>query len=182
MHYFFRHSRVAYVGKEYRLTKRLKPSNYKGFDIFIKELDLSPEGASEANGKILSIDDLSADAQSKITPAQQARLNQEEGLFSHLTESDFTGAEKELNGIPLTKEDGSLVLKNDGTVYNHIQEVSDAYRGIEKVKRAYEGILKNPNLDLELRGLFQSRLDNIISYIERINALFDPFGGIRPPK
>ena len=47
----------------------------------------------------------------------------------------FSGVAKELNGITLTKVDGTIVLRTDGKTYNHMQELSDAYRGLEKIRK-----------------------------------------------
>jgi hypothetical protein len=126
--------------------------------------------------------DLSSEAKNKISTSQKATLNQQERLYSHLTEDDFTGATKELNGIPLTRADGTFVLREDGKPYNHMQELSDAYRGLEKIQKSYTGILKNPNLDPELKQLYTNNLNKVEADMKRINDLFNPFGGILPAK
>ena len=141
---------------------------------------LNQTGSNKKN--INDISDLSSEAKNKISTSQRATLNQQERLKPHLTEDDFTGAAKELNGIPLTRADGTLVLRKDGTPYNHMQELSDTYRALEKVQKSYTGILKNPNLDIELKQLYIKNLNKVESDMKRINDLFAPFGGILPAK
>ncbi|MBE0342067.1 hypothetical protein E4V51_14040, partial [Paenibacillus sp. 28ISP30-2] len=131
---------------------------------------------------VSSVDDLSDAARSKITTSQQATLNLHDRVYTHVTPDDLLGAEKELNGIPLLREDGSLVLREDGLPFNHMQEVSDSYRGLEKLKKSYERILKNPNLDSELRQLYTSKINEVNASMNKIEDIFAPFGGILPPK
>ncbi len=136
----------------------------------------------ESAGKIKSIENLSTTAKSQITTSQQATINQQNRLSLHLTEADLAGAQKELNGIPLTKPDGTPALKPDGSTWNHMQEVSDAYRGLEKLQKSYNGFLKNPNLNTELRELYTNNLEEINRIMNEINNLFKSHGGILPPQ
>jgi hypothetical protein len=147
--------------------------------------DINPIGSPcKGNGSkiISSLDELPDEARSKITTSQQATLNLHERVYTHVTPEDLLGAEKELNGIPLVRRDGSLVLREDGLPFNHMQEVSDSYRGLEKLKKSYEGILKNPNLDSDLRQLYNSKINEVNTSMNKIEDIFNPFGGILPPK
>ncbi|MEK3752409.1 polymorphic toxin type 28 domain-containing protein [Paenibacillus sp. FSL E2-8871] len=117
-----------------------------------------------------------------MTTSQQATLNLHDRVYTHVTPDDLLGAEKELNGIPLLRKDGSLVLREDGMPFNHMQEVSDSYRGLEKLKKSYDGIIKNPNLDSELRQLYTSKINEVNVSMNKIEDIFAPFGGILPPK
>lgn len=65
--------------------------------------------------------------------------------------------------------------------FNHMQEVSDSYRGLEKLKKSYDGIIKNPNLDSELRQLYTSKINEVNVSMNKIEDIFAPFGGILPP-
>ncbi|WP_240479706.1 IS4 family transposase [Paenibacillus wynnii] len=61
----------------------------------------------EIHGRIFSnVDDLSDVAKSKITTSQRATLNQQERTYSHLTEMDLTGAQRDLVGDPVPKPGG----------------------------------------------------------------------------
>ncbi|OME64196.1 hypothetical protein BSK65_29640 [Paenibacillus odorifer] len=140
------------------------------------------EGTGNGGRIISSVDDLSDTARSKITTSQQATLNLHDRVYTHVTPDDLLGAEKELNGIPLLRKDGSLVLREDGMPFNHMQEVSDSYRGLEKLKKSYDGIIKNPNLDSELRQLYTSKINEVNVSMNKIEDIFAPFGGILPPK
>ncbi|WP_244908279.1 WXG100 family type VII secretion target [Paenibacillus campinasensis] len=126
-------------------------------------------------GKIISsVDDLSEVAKSKITTSQRATLNQQERTYSHLTEMDLKGAQRDLDGAPVPKPGGGY--------YDHAQEVSDAYRGLVDLKRSWEGMLKNPNLDDELRQLYTSKLNEVNATMEKVETMFSPHGGVFPPK
>ena len=43
---------------------------------------------------------------------------------------------------------------------------------------ALKGSLQNPNLDSNMRTFLESELDKADSYIQRLEELFNPFGGI----
>ncbi|GGG13310.1 hypothetical protein GCM10010912_67190 [Paenibacillus albidus] len=132
-------------------------------------------GGTGNGGKIISsVDELSDVAESKITTSQRATLNQQERTYSHLTEMDLKGARRDLDGDPVPKPAGGY--------YDHAQEVSDAYRGLVDLKRSWEGMLKNPNLDNELRQLYTSKLNEINATMKKIEDMFAPHGGVYPPK
>ena len=139
-----------------------------------KEDSEGTEGTGNGGKIISSVDDLSDVAKSKITTSQRATLNQQERTYSHLTEMDLKGAQRDLDGDPVPKLGGGY--------YDHAQEVSDAYRGLVDLKRSWEGMLKNPNLDAELRQLYTSKLNEVNATMQKIETMFDPHGGVFPPK
>ena len=60
----------------------------------------------------------------------------------------------------------------------HLGEMQDSYKSLRKIKKALEGSLKNPNLSDVDRALLQEGLNKANSYINKIEELFDPYGGI----
>ncbi|MBT2289526.1 hypothetical protein J7E73_10350 [Paenibacillus albidus] len=131
-------------------------------------------GTGDGDKIISSVDDLSDVAKFKITTSQRATLNQQERTYSHLTEMDLKGARRDLDGDPVPKPAGGY--------YDHAQEVSDAYRGLVDLKRSWEGMLKNPNLDNELRQLYTPKLNEVNATMKKIEDMFAPHGGVYPPK
>ena len=106
-----------------------------------------------------------------LTNAQRSRLNTLTNTINdHLKESDFSGTLRDLQGDP--------VPNGKGGFYNHLSEMKDSYRSLQKIRQALEGSLKNPTLSLIDRTLLQDGLNNTIFYINRIEELFDPYGGI----
>lgn len=106
-----------------------------------------------------------------LTNAQKSRLNTLANTINdHLKESDFSGTLRDLQGDP--------VPNGIGGYYNHLFEMKNSYRSLQKIRRALEGSLKNPTLSLIDRTLLQDGLNNTIFYINRIEELFDPYGGI----
>lgn len=87
---------------------------------------------------------------------------------------DLTGAQKDLVVNPVPKAGGGY--------YDHAQEVSDAYRGLVDLKRSWVGVLKNPNLDTELRQIYKSKSNEVNIMMEKIEAMCNPYGGIYGPK
>lgn len=132
------------------------------------------EGTGNVNRVISSVDDLSDASRANITTSQRATLNQQERTYSHLTEMDLKGAQRDLDGNPVPKPGGGY--------YDHAQEVSDAYRGLSDMKKSWEGILKNPNLDTELRQLYTSKLNEVNNTMKKVEDMFTPHGGVFPPK
>lgn len=47
-----------------------------------------------------------------------------------------------------------------------------------RAQKTLEGLLKNPNLDLDVKNFIQSKYDSITNYINIIEDLFAPYGGI----
>lgn len=92
-------------------------------------------------------------------------------INDHLTEGDFSGTLRDLQGNP--------VPNGKGGYFDHLGEMKDAYRSLQKTKGGLEGSLKNPNLSGVDRTLLQEGLDKANSYINKIEEMFEPFGGIK---
>ena len=106
-----------------------------------------------------------------LTDAQKSRLNSLDNTINdHLTDSDFSGTLRDLQGDPIPNGRGGY--------YDHAGEMRDSYRSLQKIRAGLEGSLKNPNLSDVDRALLQEGLDKANSYIKRIEELFDPYGGI----
>ena len=106
-----------------------------------------------------------------LTDAQKSRLNSLDNTINdHLTEGDFSGTLRDLQGNP--------VPNGKGGYFDHLGEMKDSYKSLKKIKKALEGSLKNPNLSDVDRALLQEGLNKANSYITRIEELFKPYGGI----
>ena len=106
-----------------------------------------------------------------LTNAQKSRLNLLENTVNdHLKEKDFSGTLRDLKGDP--------VPNGKGGYFDHLDEMKNSYQSLQKVKKALEGSLKNPNLSDVDRKLLKEGLDKALSYIQRIDELFKPYGGI----
>lgn len=106
-----------------------------------------------------------------LTDAQKSRLNSlENTIKDHLTEGDFNGTLRDLQGNP--------VPNGKGGYFDHLGEMKDSYKSLKKIKKALEGSLKNPNLSDIDRALLQEGLDKVNFYISRVQELFKPYGGI----
>ena len=126
-------------------------------------VDDAVEGGSKTNLEEFDISKLSRSQQKAI---ESARNN----INDHLKESDLSGALMELQGNPIPKADGGY--------WNHIQEVKDAYTGLVRAEGTLSGSLKNPNLASDVREFIQGEYDIIKFYIQTIEDLFAPYGGI----
>lgn len=91
-------------------------------------------------------------------------------IDKHLTDRDFSGTLRDLNGDPIPKPGGGY--------WNHLQEMQDSYKGLTKIKRGLEGSLHNPNLSDNNRITLQEALDKANLNIKKIEDLFEPFGGL----
>ena len=106
-----------------------------------------------------------------LTDAQKSRLNVLENTINdHLTDGDFSGTLRDLQGNP--------VPNGRGGSFDHLGEMQDSYKSLQKIKKALEGSLKNPNLSDVDRALLQEGLDKANFYINKIEELFEPYGGI----
>lgn len=106
-----------------------------------------------------------------LTDAQKSRLNSLENTINdHLTEGDFSGTLRDLQGKP--------VPNGKGGYFDHLGEMKDSYSSLKKIRKGLEGSLKNPNLSDVDRALLQEGLDKANLYIERIQEMFKPYGGI----
>lgn len=112
------------------------------------------------------------DVLNTLTDAQKSRLNALDNTINdHLTEGDFSGTLRDLQGNP--------VPNGKGGYFDHIGEMQDSYRSLQKIRKALEGSLRNPNLSDVDRALLQEGLDKALSYILKIEKLFAPYGGIK---
>lgn len=107
-----------------------------------------------------------------LSRAQQRNLETLDNIVEgHLTEKDFSGTLRDLQGNPVSKPGGGY--------WNHLKEMKDSYRGLNKIKKGLEGSLKNPNLNETERKILQEALDKVNSYTKKIEDLFSGYGGIK---
>ena len=107
-----------------------------------------------------------------LTPAQRSSLlTLENTVRDHLKETDFSGTLRDLNGNPVPKINGGY--------YDHIGEMKNSFTSLNKIKKSLENSLKNPNLDVRARKLLSDGLAKATFYVDKINKLFEPYGGIQ---
>lgn len=118
------------------------------------------------------LDELQAEIYtSNLTDTQKSTLNTVVNTITqHLTDMDYSGVERDLAGVP--------VPNGRGGFFDHIHEMKDSYKGLKKSKRSLEGSLKNPNLGENERTMLEKALETTNTHIQRIDKLFEPFGGI----
>ena len=125
------------------------------------------DGAAEDAGKVVGGSSVS----NTLTDVQKSRLNVLENTINdHLTDGDFSGTLRDLQGNP--------VPNGRGGYFDHLGEMQNSYKSLKKIKKALEGSLKNPNLSEVDRALLQEGLDKANFYIDKIEELFDTYGGI----
>ena len=108
---------------------------------------------------------------SNLTDAQKSTLNTVLNTVTHhLTEMDYSGVIRDLAGDP--------VPNGKGGFFDHVHEMKDSYKGLKKAKRSLEGSLKNPNLGQHERALLEDALKTTNEHIQRIDEMFEPYGGI----
>ena len=108
----------------------------------------------------------------KFTASQKSTLLSVSNTISdHLTEKDYSGVVRDLANDPIPKG-------NTGKHWDHIAEMKDAYNSLVRSKRSLEGSIKNPNLSMPERSILQEALNQVNYHINRINDLFEPYGGI----
>ena len=107
----------------------------------------------------------------KLTRSQQKALElANNNIKDHIKYSDLSAAFGDLHGNPIEKPNGGY--------WNHAKEVENAYAGLKKVRRRLEGALQNPNLEPDVREFLQSNVDLINRYMNIIEKIFVPYGGI----
>jgi len=105
-----------------------------------------------------------------LTDAQKSTVKKINNIIeNNLTDGDFSGTLADLQGNP---------IKTGGKTWDHLTEMKQSYTGLNSAKRSLEGSLKNPNLDPQIRNFLQEQLNEVNSWIQKIEDLFDPFGGI----
>lgn len=108
---------------------------------------------------------------SNLTDSQKSTLGTVVNTITqHLTDMDYRGVKRDLAGNP--------VPNGKGGYFNHIKEMQDSYRALNKAKRSLEGSLKNPNLGSHEKNLLKDALDNTQKHIQKIDNMFEPYGGI----
>lgn len=107
-----------------------------------------------------------------LSRAQKRNLETLDNIVEgHLTEKDFSGTLRDLQGNPVPKPGGGY--------WNHLKEMKDSYKGLNKIKKGLEGSLKNPNMNEAERKILQEALDKVNTYIKKIEDLFSSYGGIK---
>jgi hypothetical protein len=120
--------------------------------------DVPPEGA----GNVMN----------QLTHAQQGNVTTLGNVIkNNLKSTDFSGALRDLQGNPVPKPGGGF--------WDHKTEMVQSYKALQGVQRGLQGSLNNPNLDPAVRTFLQDELNKANSYIDMIDDLFRPFGGVR---
>ena len=83
---------------------------------------------------------------------------------------DYSGVQRDLDGNPIPNGIGGF--------FDHIHEMQDSYRALIKAKRSIEGSLNNPNINPDVKAVLEDALKIANAHIERIDNLFEPYGGI----
>ena len=108
---------------------------------------------------------------SQLTRAQTRNTNTLKNIVeNNLTDGDFSGALEDLQGNPIPKPGGGY--------WDHLTEMKQSYTALKNIKNGLEGTLQNPNLIPEVRTFLQDRLQMANTYIQKIQDLFEAFGGI----
>jgi len=108
----------------------------------------------------------------QLTRAQQRNVRTLDNVINNnLTESDFSGTLRDLQGDPVPNRSGGF--------WDHRTEMVQSHSSLQGVRSGLEGSLRNPNLDPAVRDFLQSELNRANSYIDMIEDLFRPFGGVR---
>jgi hypothetical protein len=108
---------------------------------------------------------------SNLTDPQKSTLNTVVNTVTqHLTKMDYSGVERDIAGNP--------VPNGKGGFFDHIHEMKDSYKSLTKAKRSLEGSLKNPNLGNYEKSLLETVFKATNEHIQRIDKLFEPYGGI----
>ena len=107
----------------------------------------------------------------KLSRSQQKAIESADNIINdHLKSNDLSAALGDLQGNPIAKPNGGY--------WNHAQEVKDAYTGLVRVEKTLAGSLQNPNLAPDVRVFIQGKYDSIINYMDIIEEMFAPYGGI----
>jgi RHS repeat-associated protein len=108
----------------------------------------------------------------QLTRAQQRNVQTLDNVVrNNLTRNDFSGTLRDLQGNPVPRPGGGF--------WDHRTEMVQSYNSLQGVRRGLEGSLNNPNLDSAVRTFLQGELNRANTYINMIDDLFWPFGGVR---
>ncbi|EAC8501088.1 transposase [Listeria monocytogenes] len=112
--------------------------------------------------------------ESLLTPAQKKSIKRiDNNIQDHLTDGDFSGTKRDLEGNPVPKKG------QPGKYWNHLDEMLNTYQSLNNSTRSIENSLKNPNLDKKVRVYLESKLKEANLQINKIEDLFDDYGGIQ---
>ncbi|WP_459481105.1 polymorphic toxin type 28 domain-containing protein [Clostridium saccharoperbutylacetonicum] len=108
----------------------------------------------------------------ELSKAQKNTLTRLNNIVrDHLTKRDFSGTLRDLQGNPVPKPGGGY--------WDHRKEMTDSYLGLTRIRRGLQGFLNSRNLSDANRIVLQSGFDKANAYINRIEALFSPYGGVK---
>jgi len=108
----------------------------------------------------------------KLTRAQKRNVETLNNIINNnLKEHDFSGTLRDLQGDPVPKPGGGF--------WDHKTEMVQSYNSLQGIKQGLEGSLQNPNLDPEIQAFLQEELSKANSYINQIEELFKPYGGVK---
>ncbi|EAW7108064.1 transposase [Listeria monocytogenes] len=109
-----------------------------------------------------------------LTPAQKKSIKRiDNNIQDHLTDGDFSGTKRDLEGNPVPKKG------QPGKYWNHLDEMLNTYQSLNNSTRSIENSLTNPNLDKKVRVYLESKLKEANLQINKIEDLFDDYGGIQ---
>jgi hypothetical protein len=108
----------------------------------------------------------------QLTRAQSRNIKKLNNVIdSNLTEMDFSGTLRDLQGNPVPNPAGGF--------WDHRTEMVQSYRALQGILRGLEGSLQNPTLSLEARNFIQAEINRANFYLNKIEELFRPFGGVQ---
>ncbi|EQC2254259.1 T7SS effector LXG polymorphic toxin, partial [Listeria monocytogenes] len=91
--------------------------------------------------------------ESLLTPAQKKSIKRiDNNIQDHLTDGDFSGTKRDLEGNPVPKKG------QPGKYWNHLDEMLNTYQSLNNSTRSIENSLTNPNLDKKVRVYLESKL------------------------
>ncbi|EKZ1006728.1 transposase [Listeria monocytogenes] len=112
--------------------------------------------------------------ESLLTPAQKKSIKRiDNNIQDHLIDGDFSGTKRDLEGNPVPKKG------QPGKYWNHLDEMLNTYQSLNNSTRSIENSLTNPNLDKKVRVYLESKLKEANLQINKIEDLFDDYGGIQ---
>ncbi|WP_218944066.1 polymorphic toxin type 28 domain-containing protein [Bacillus aquiflavi] len=108
----------------------------------------------------------------ELTRAQKRNVEALNNVIeNNLKDHDFSGTLRDLQGNPIPKPSGGF--------WDHKTEMIQSYDALQGVKKGLEGSLKNPNLNSTVKEFLEAEFAKANFYINKIEELFKPFGGIR---
>ncbi|MBF2677298.1 hypothetical protein IBB79_04960 [Listeria welshimeri] len=112
--------------------------------------------------------------ESLLTPAQKKSIKRiDNNIQDHLTDGDFSGTKRDLEGNPVPQKG------QPGKYWNHLDEMLKTYQSLNNSTKSIENSLTNPNLDKKVRVYLESKLKEANLQINKIEHLFDDYGGIQ---